>query len=184
MVTLEERVEIPAPFEKLLWWVDHFEEEFVKWSPYHLSCELYDGGVRVGDRVRFYEFVCGCDYDVTGRITRAERDKDHFCFLFESDRRTAWITFEDERTENGCRFLHTETFGLKTPVVGPIVNFVIFRILYRKQCRWEVIREDMQLDNRLLSDILTKGKYPERIPEELLQMGKKLAEDGKTMPNS
>ena len=29
-----------------------------------------------------------------------------------------------------------------------------------KQCSWEVIRKDMQLDNRILSDILTAGKYP------------------------
>lgn len=33
MVALEERVEIAAPFEKLLFWLDRFEEEFVKWRP-------------------------------------------------------------------------------------------------------------------------------------------------------
>ena len=44
MVTLTETTEIAAPFEKLEWWVDHFEEEFVKWSPLHLECELLSGG--------------------------------------------------------------------------------------------------------------------------------------------
>ena len=45
MVTLTETTEIAAPFEKLEWWVDHFEEEFVKWSPLHLECELLSGGI-------------------------------------------------------------------------------------------------------------------------------------------
>ena len=80
MVTLTETTEIAAPFEKLEWWVDHFEEEFVKWSPLHLECELLSGGIQAGDKVRFHEIVMGMDYDVTGTIIRAERDRDHFSF--------------------------------------------------------------------------------------------------------
>lgn len=72
MVTLTETTEIAAPFEKLEWWVDHFEEEFVKWSPLHLECELLSGGIQAGDKVRFHEIVMGMDYDVTGTIIRAE----------------------------------------------------------------------------------------------------------------
>ena len=68
MVTLTETTEIAAPFEKLEWWVDHFEEEFVKWSPLHLECELLSGGIQAGDKVRFHEIVMGMDYDVTGTI--------------------------------------------------------------------------------------------------------------------
>ena len=49
MVTLIETANIPAPFEKLDAWVDNFEEEFVKWSPLHLECELFDKGVKKGD---------------------------------------------------------------------------------------------------------------------------------------
>ena len=36
MVILTEQIEIPAPYEKLEAWVANFEEEFVKWSPYHI----------------------------------------------------------------------------------------------------------------------------------------------------
>ena len=50
MVTLYESVNIPVAFEKLNEWADNFEEEFVKWSPLHLECELYDKGIRKGDR--------------------------------------------------------------------------------------------------------------------------------------
>lgn len=59
MVTLNEQIDIPAPFEKIQAWLDNFEREFVKWSPYHLECNLYDGGYEAGDRIRFHEIVMG-----------------------------------------------------------------------------------------------------------------------------
>ncbi|MGP1587903.1 MAG: SRPBCC family protein [Treponemataceae bacterium] len=172
MIVLKEQIDIPAPFEKLCQWADNFETEFVKWSPYHLECELFDGGVKKGDRVRFYEIVMGLDYDVTGTIVESERDNDRFRFVFETAKRMAIITFEGMRTEQGCRFSHTEAFGLQTPVIGTIINFLIFNVIFRKKANWQLIRDDMILDNRLLSDILTKEIYPERISIEDLKKGK------------
>lgn len=75
MITLRENVSISAPFEKLDAWADNFEEEFVKWSPLHLECQLFDKGINKGDRVRFFEIVMGLDYDVTGTIIESERDR-------------------------------------------------------------------------------------------------------------
>lgn len=173
MIVLKEQVDIPAPYEKLEGWLDGFEEEFVKWSPYHIECELFDGGCKVGDRVRFREIVMNLDYDVTGTIIESERDENHFRIVFRSDKKTAFITFEGMRTKEGCRFSHTESFGLTTPIVGAILNFLIFKVLYRKKANWQLIQEDMILDNKYLTDILTEGKYPERIPlEELLRDAK------------
>lgn len=66
MVTLQERINKKAPYERMEEWADHFREEFVKRSPYHIECEMYDGGYegqvpgarrRAGlqcDRARFY----------------------------------------------------------------------------------------------------------------------------------
>ena len=166
MVTLKETVNIPAPFEKLNAWVDNFEEEFVKWSPLHLECELFDKGINKGDRVRFYEIVMGLDYDVTGAIIESERDKDHFRISFESDKKTAIITFEGQRTPDGCSFSHTESFGMQKPGIGPIINFLIFKVFFKKKANWDLIRDDMRLDNMYLTNILSKGDYPERIPHE------------------
>ncbi len=168
MVTLTETVDIPAPYEKLYAWVDHFEEEFVRWSPYHIECEFYDGGFLRGDRIRFREIVMGLDYNVSGTVIESERDRDHFRVVFRSDRKTAFIIFEGNRTDEGCRFSHTEQFGLTTPVIGPIMNFLIFKVFFRKKADWQLIRDDMILDNRYLKEILTEGKYPERIPLEKL----------------
>lgn len=55
---------------------------------------------------------------------------------------------------------------MTTPVIGPIMNFLIFKILYRKKANFELIRDDMKLDNLYLKSILAEGKYPERFPEE------------------
>ena len=43
MIVLTEQIEIPASYEKLKAWTANFEEEFVKWSPYHIECNLYNG---------------------------------------------------------------------------------------------------------------------------------------------
>ena len=165
MVTLMESVDIPAPYEKLQAWADNFQEEFVKWSPYHIECEMYDGGYDKGMRVRFREIVDGLDYDVAGIITESERDSGHFRIVFQGKRKTSFITFEGQRTESGCRFIHTEAFGLSAPIIGPILEFLTFRVFYRKWCNWERIRADMVLNNRYLKEILVEGKYPDRMPE-------------------
>ena len=170
MITLTEQVDIPAPYERLEAWVGNFEQEFVRWSPYHIECNMYDGGYKVGDKIRFREIVMDLDYDVTGTIKESEQDKDHFRILFQSDKKTAFIVFEGRRTSAGCRFSHTESFGMTSPVIGPLLNFLFFKVIYRKKCDWNLIRDDMILDNKYLSDILTEGKYPERIPlDELLK---------------
>ncbi len=168
MVTLKEQVDIPAPYERLEVWKENFREEFVKWSPYHIECELYDVGYQVGNRIRFREIVMNLDYNVTGTIKECEQDKDHFRIVFQSDKKTAFITFEGRRTETGCRFSHTEAFGMTTPVIGPVMNFLIFKVFFRKKANWQLIRDDMILDNRYLTDILTEGKYPDRIPLDKL----------------
>lgn len=164
MVTITEQVDIPAPYERLEAWVSNFEEEFVRWSPYHIECEMYDGSYSTGSRVRFREIVMNLDYNVIGTIKECERDKDHFRIMFQSDKKTAFITFEGSRTDTGCHFSHTEEFGMTTPIIGPIMNFLIFKVFFRKKADWQLIRDDMILDNRYLTEILTEGKYPERIP--------------------
>lgn len=171
MVIIHEKIDIPAPYERLKAWAENFEEEFVKWSPYHLECELYDQSLSPGSRVRFYEIVMGIDYDVTGTITESEESADHFRYVFLSEQKFAVIIFEGRRTEEGCCFSHTEEFGMRTPIIGPILNFLVFKVIARKKANWNLVREDMILDNNLLADILVHGKYPKRIPIEQLKKG-------------
>ena len=75
MVVLTEQIEIPASYEKMEAWTANFEEEFVKWSPYHIECNLYNGNYNAGSKIRFREIVMGLDYDVTCTITECEQDE-------------------------------------------------------------------------------------------------------------
>ena len=57
----------------------------------------------------------------------------------------------------------------KQGIIGPVMNFLIFKVLYKKKANWQLIRDDMILDNMYLSSILTSGKYPERIPADKIK---------------
>lgn len=166
MITLTEQIDIPAPFERFLAWADNFEEEFVKWSPLHYECELYDKSLEVGSRLRFHELVMGLDYDVKGSIVESVRENDHVKVSFLSDKKTAVITFEAWRTDEGIHFSHTEAFGSRTPLIAPLINFLIFKVLFRKKANFELIRQDMILDNDFLYDILVHNSYPDRDPKK------------------
>lgn len=61
---------------------------------------------------------------------------------------------------------------MTTPVIGPIMNFLIFKVFFRKKADWDLIRDDMILDNRYLCEILVHGKYPDRIPVKELKKTK------------
>lgn len=165
MITLNEQINISAPYERLESWLNHFEAEFVKWSPFHLECQLLDHSIEAGSKVRFYEIVMGLDYDVTGTLVQSIREKNHFRIIFQSDKKTAFITFEGKRTEDGCHFSHTEAFGMTIPVIGSVMNFLIFMVLYKKQANFSLIQDDMKLDNLYLRNILVEGRYPDRFPE-------------------
>ncbi len=129
IVILNEQIDIQDPYEKMETGAANFEEEFVKWSPYHIERNLYDGTYQVESKIRFREIVMGLDYNVTGTVTECEQDENHFRIVFQSDKKTAFITFEGKRTETGCHFSHTEAFGMTTPVIGAIMNFLIFKVL-------------------------------------------------------
>ena len=44
-----------------------------------------------------------------------------------------------------------------------MINFLVFNVFFRKKANWQLIRDDMILDNRYLKEILEEGRYPERI---------------------
>ena len=50
MIVLTEQIEFPASYDKLKAWTANFEEEFVKWSPYHIECNLYNGNYNAGSK--------------------------------------------------------------------------------------------------------------------------------------
>ncbi len=65
---------------------------------------------------------------------------------------------------------------MTTPLVGPIMNFLIFKVFFKKKANWQLIRDDMILDNQYLTEILIEGNYPDRIPMEKLLPGNKVSQ--------
>lgn len=61
---------------------------------------------------------------------------------------------------------------MTTPVIGAFMNSDLQGV-FQEKANWQLIRDDMILDNRYLYDILTEGKYPERIPLDKLLTGAK-----------
>ncbi|MGN1024527.1 MAG: hypothetical protein ACI4OJ_13560 [Lachnospiraceae bacterium] len=97
---------------------------------------------------------------MSGKILSVDRDSRHFCVIFAGNGGMARILFAGEWTKEGCCFSHTELFGLSGTILAPLVNALVFQVLCRKACNWELIRRDMVRDNRYLYDILTTGRYP------------------------
>ena len=162
MVTLVESIDINAAYAKLHSWVNNLENEFVLWSPYHTKFELTDHSTTVGSRLRFTELVEGLEYDISGIIIENHEKDGYFRFKFRNDNNTAVITFEGIQTQSGCRFTHTEEFGVRTKLIGTIVNFLLFKVLFKKKANWRLIQDDMIRDNLYLKTILEEDRSPSK----------------------
>ncbi|MCC7550318.1 MAG: SRPBCC family protein [Methanobacterium sp.] len=159
MITLKDSVTINTTLEKLYSWLINLDENFVKWHPNHVKFEKLTGSMDVGDWIYFEENVNGTIYKIKGEITRKEINKNGFRVDFKTNSGLGHITFMAEATESGCVFTHIESFGLETPIIGNIINFIIFRVLVRKKANWDLISQDMKEDNVNLKRILETGQY-------------------------
>ena len=68
------------------------------------------------------------------------------------------ITFRAEKQPDGSvLFTHIESFGVRRSFFGNFVNWLFFKALFPKQANWELIKQDMQEDDRNLKQILEKS---------------------------
>jgi hypothetical protein len=130
------------------------DENFTKWHPNHTKFEKVTGGTDVGDIIYFEERVGGILYKIKGQITKKEKNDNGFRLDFRTMSGLGQIAFIAKATEGGCVFTHIERFGLETPVIGGIVNFLIFNLLARKKANWNIILQDMKEDNENLRKIM------------------------------
>lgn len=162
MITLKDSVDIAVPLDQLYQWLQSLDTNFVKWSPYHEYFQKTTGGFNVGDEIQFKELVMGVPYDIKGIIQKHDREKDRFKIMFESMSGWAHIYFIGEATERGCRFIHIEEFGKPDTLWGRFINWLLFKVLFKKRANWQLIKDDMAEDNMYLKQILETGVYPER----------------------
>lgn len=154
MITLEDSIEIETSLEELYNWFMNLEENFTKWHPNHKKFERLTGDNEVGDVIYFEECVSGIWYKIKGEITVKEKNKDNFRLEFKTMSGIGRISFIAEKREEGCIFTHIESFGLETPLIGGIINFLLFNVIARKKANWDLILQDMKEDNKNLKQIL------------------------------
>ena len=160
MITLEDSINISVPLSELYAWLQKLDENFEKWSPYHEYFKKVSGDFEPGDEIQFKELVMGVPYDVTGIIRKHEKEEDRFEIMFESMSGWAHIHFIGETTPTGCKFTHIEEFGKPDTVWGRFVNWLLFKVLFRKKANWQLIKDDMKEDNMYLKQILETGVCP------------------------
>jgi hypothetical protein len=154
MITLKDSIEIETSLEELYDWFMNLEKNFTKWHPNHKKFEKLTGGDEVGDIIYFEECVSGIWYKIKGEITVKEKNKDNFRLEFKTMSGIGRISFIAEKREEGCIFTHIESFGLETPLIGGIINFLLFNVIARKKVNWDLILQDMKEDNKNLKQIL------------------------------
>jgi hypothetical protein len=154
MITLKDSIEIETSIEELYNWFMNLEVNFTKWHPNHKKFERLTGGDEVGDVIYFEECVSGIWYKIKGEITVKEKNKDNFRLEFKTMSGIGRISFITKKTEEGCIFTHIENFGLETPLIGSIINFLLFNVIARKKANWDLILHDMKEDNKNLKQIL------------------------------
>jgi hypothetical protein len=160
MVTLKDTIEINTTIDELYDWFMNIDVNFTKWHHNHKKFEKITGGSEVGDIIYFEQLVNGVWYKVKAKIILKEKNKDNFKIIIKSTTGLGTISFLGKTTENSCVFTHIESFGLSTPVIGNAINFLLFRVFFRKHANWKFILQDMKDDDANLKKILeSKGTW-------------------------
>lgn len=154
MVVLKDSVTIDTSMDTLYQWFLNLDKNFVNWHPNHKTFELRSGGTEIGDKIYFEELVDGTLYKIEGKIITKNKLADNFTLAFKTSAGLGHIYFMGKYSGNTCVFTHIEEFGMRTPIIGSIVNFLLFRILARKKANWDLIHKDMVEDNKNLKEIL------------------------------
>ncbi len=155
MIVLKDSIEINTTIDSLYNWLSKLDENFVKWdSVHHTDFKFLSGGAAVGDKIYFEEIVDGVKYSIKGKITEKVKSDRKFVIAFKTSKGLGHIYFIGEKLENNIRFIHIEKFGVKTPVIGHAINFLLFKVIAKKKANWALILNDMKGDNRRLKRIM------------------------------
>jgi hypothetical protein len=154
MITLEDSIEINTTVDQLYEWLMNLDSNFTKWNVNHKKFEKVTGGNSVGDLIYFEQCVGGVWYKIKGEITENEKSVDGFRMQFVTMSGFGTITFIGQRSGTGCRFTHIESFGSKRPLIGGVINTLLFKVLFRKKANFELILSDMKEDNTNLRSLL------------------------------
>ncbi len=155
MIVLKDSIEIHTTIDSMYHWFLNLDKNFVRWdSVHHTDFKLLSGGTNVGDEIYFEEVVDGVKYAVKGKIIEKAKSDNEFVFAFKTSSGMGHIYFIGKKQGDTVRFIHVEKFGLKTPVIGNAINFLIFKVIAKKKANWDLILNDMKEDNIRLKKLI------------------------------
>lgn len=158
MIVLKDSIEIKASIDSVYHWFLNLDKNFVRWdNVHHTDFKLLSGGIEAGDKIYFEEIVGGVKYAIKGKIVEKTKSDEKFVFAFKTSSGMGRIYFIGEKRDDKVLFTHVEEFGLKTPVIGDAVNFLLFKVIARKKADWNLILDDMKKDNVRLKELIEKN---------------------------
>ncbi|TPE15274.1 SRPBCC family protein [Tannerella forsythia] len=160
MMELRDSITINTTIAAVSDWFENLDTNFVRWNVRHKEFKYLTGGKEVGDKVYFAQCVEGVWYKVKAVITEKQMDDNLFNLTVKSTTGLGVITFRAEKQPDGSvLFTHIESFGARRSFFGNFVNWLFFKALFPKQANWELIKQDMQEDDRNLKRILEKSDF-------------------------
>jgi hypothetical protein len=156
VITLRDSIEIKATPEALFDWFKDLDKHFEEWHPNHKKFVKVTGGTDEGDIFYFEELVEGRWYKVKAKIDKLEKSAQGWRIELVTSSRLARIIFVAEAREGGCIFTHIESFGLKTPVIGRLMDFLMLKV-FSSLFRFDLIQKDMEEDGQNLKRIFEGG---------------------------
>ena len=150
MMELRDSITINTTIAAVSDWFENLDTNFVRWNVRHKEFKYLTGG-----KVYFAQCVEGVWYKVKAVITEKQMDDNLFNLTVKSTTGLGVITFRAEKQPDGSvLFMHIESFGARRSFFGNFVNWLFFKVLFPKQANWELIKQDMQEDDRNLKKIL------------------------------
>ena len=159
IVNIRDSITINTTIAAVSDWFENLDTNFVRWNVRHKEFKYLTGGKAVGDKVFFAQCVEGVWYKVKAVITEKQMDDNLFDLTVKSTTGLGVITFRAEKQPDGSvLFTHIESFGARRSFFGNFVNWLFFKALFPKQANWELIKQDMQEDDRNLKKILERNQ--------------------------
>ncbi|MFB0515090.1 MAG: SRPBCC family protein [Candidatus Neomarinimicrobiota bacterium] len=151
MIVLRDTVEIKASPEQVFDWLVHLDEHYLAWHPDHVRCRCIKGRMQeAGSVVHVEEYLHGRLHQMKLRTTAIEPNQ-HIDYRVAPGLRGS---FDIEPEENHILFTAELGFGTRFPILSPLLDWMLFRLLPRQIA---ALREHMAEEGANLKHLLEKS---------------------------
>ena len=151
MLVLRDTIGIRATPEQVFDWLAHLEENYTSWHPDHVSCR-HVSGPRFGPAAvyRVEQYLHGKLHRLTMRVTRVIPNRELRYRIAPGFHGTFRVIPQG----SGVQFVAELTMGWSVPVLGPILDALLGRLLSRRLAAQEQhMREEGENLRTLLEEV-------------------------------